>query len=87
MSSRPPGLTSIPQVQALLGVIADWMYSFALIVGVIMFLWGGFLYYTSADNPEQLEKAKKTLLFGVIGLVVAIIASDIPTVITNFLGV
>lgn len=86
-ATRPPGLTSLAQVQNILSTIADWMYTFALIVGVIMFMWGAFLYITANDDSEKMKKAKSTLIFGVIGLVVAMIATGIPEVIKAILGV
>lgn len=84
---RPPGLTSLDDVEEKLDLIANWMYTFALIVGVIMFLWGAFLYFTASDDPEKLKKAKSTLIFGVIGLVIAMLASGVPEVIKALLGV
>ena len=87
MGSRPLGLTSLVQVQGILSDIADWMYTFALTIGVIMIIWGGFLYFTGAEKPEHLEKAKKTLVYGVIGLVVAILATGVPIAISKLLGV
>ncbi len=84
--TRPPGVKSLDEVKKILGTIADWMYTFALIVGIIMFLWGAFLYFTANDDPEKLKKAKSTLIYGVIGLVIAIVATGIPGVIGALLG-
>ncbi len=81
------GFTSLTQVNGLLTNIANWMYSFALVIGTIMFVWGGFLYFTARDDAQQVEKAKLTLVYGVIGLAVAMLAGGIPTVIQSVLNI
>lgn len=47
---------------------------------VIMIMWGGFQYATSAGDPGKAAKAKTTILYSVIGLVLMIVAS----IIVNF---
>jgi len=44
------------------------------VTAVLFIIIGGFLYITSAGNPEQTDKAKKTLLYAIIGLVAVIIS-------------
>jgi hypothetical protein len=53
-------------VFALLGVIA-----------VIIIILGGFQYITSQGEPQKTAKAKDTILYAVIGLVVSILAWSI----------
>lgn len=43
-------------------------------VGVIMLVLGGFKYVTSNGNADQIKSAKNTVLYAVIGIVVAILA-------------
>ena len=43
-------------------------------VSVIMLVLGGFKYVTSNGNADQIKSAKNTIMYAVIGLVVAIIA-------------
>ena len=53
-------------------------------VGFIMF--GGFMFMTSAGNPERASRGRKTLLNAVIGLVVAVSAGFIVNYIGKALG-
>jgi hypothetical protein len=39
-------------------------------IAVIIMAYGGIQYVISQGNQERLDKAKKTLLYGVIGIVV-----------------
>ena len=52
-------------------------------VAVIMIIVGGIQYATSQGESAALTKAKNTILYAVIGLVVALSAAGIVTFITN----
>ena len=47
-------------IQALLGIVGA--------VALLMVVYGGFLWLTSAGNPERIKKGKETLIWAVIGL-------------------
>jgi hypothetical protein cdiviTM7_00612 len=50
-------------------------------VAVAMTIYGGVQYTTSAGDPGKVKKAKDTIMYGIVGLVVAILAFAI----VNFL--
>ena len=57
------------------------------IVAVIVIVMGGVTYMTSTGNPEKVKKAKNTILYGVIGLIVCALAFTIVNfVIKNIIG-
>lgn len=61
----------------LMGVITIISNSLLLMVGVVAVLFlilGGFQYITSAGNPESIGKAKNTILYAVIGIIVTLLA-------------
>ena len=43
------------------------------ILGVIIFIYAGFLYLTAAGNEEKITRAKNTLLWAVVGIAVAVL--------------
>jgi hypothetical protein len=49
-----------------------WLLGIVGIVGVIAFAIAGLLYLTSAGNENQIEKAKKAMLYAIIGVVVSL---------------
>jgi type IV secretory pathway VirB2 component (pilin) len=53
------------------------LINFAGIVAVAMVVWGGIRYATSSGHPEQLDKAKKTLWYAGVGLVIVLAAYSI----------
>ena len=59
------------------GVVAAVMRMVYLILGivaVIFLIYGGFLYIYSAGDPGKVKSAKDTIMYGIIGLVVAVLA-------------
>ncbi len=54
------------------------------LVAVVMIIMGGLNYTTSAGDAAKVKKAKDTIMYGVIGLVVALLAFAIVNfVLTN----
>ena len=44
------------------------------IVAVVIIILGGVQYTTSAGDPGKVKKAKDTILYGIVGLIVALLA-------------
>ena len=54
------------------------------ILAVLLILWGGFIWMTAAGDTDKVEKAKKLIISGIIGLVIIFAAYAIAQfVITN----
>ena len=83
----PTNLISTPQaVTAIFCNILLWMFWGLIVLGIAMFLVGGYTYATSAGDTEKVSKATKTLTYAAIALVVGLIARGIPTLIGSFIG-
>ena len=55
------------------------------ILAVIMLIWGGIKYATSAGDSNKVTAAKNTILYAVIGLAVAVLAFAIVNFVVNHL--
>jgi hypothetical protein len=77
--------TTVDGVAELLNKIAGHLFDFAMIVGIICVLWAAFQYMTAGGSSEKVGDANKIMLYAVIGLAVALLASGVPTIIDNFL--
>lgn len=54
-------------------------------ISVIMIIWGGIQYVTSSGDSTRVQNAKNTILYSVVGLIVAILAFAVTNfVITSF---
>lgn len=54
-----------------------WSIWFLGFISIIVVIIGGFRYATSQGNQQQLQSAKNTILYAVIGLVLAAVAGPI----------
>jgi hypothetical protein len=78
--------TSSPQVNQLVTFLTNIIEIAATISGIVasgFFVYGGFVYITSSGNPEHLTKAKHTILYSFIGLVVVIAAFAISDFVSG----
>lgn len=55
-------------------------------LAVMMLAWGGLRYVTSHGDQNQMEEAKKTITWAIIGLVVIILSFAIVTSVINILA-
>ena len=56
------------------------------ILAVIMLIWGGIRYTTSGGNANSVTAAKNTIMYAIIGLVIAIFAYAIVNWVVGELG-
>ncbi len=80
-------ITSPSDITTLLCDVLNWVYWGLIVVGIIMFLIGGYRYATSAGDPESVSKANKTLLYAAIAIVIALVARGVPLFIGSVFGV
>ncbi len=63
--------------QAIAALIINTLLTFLGILFVILIIYAGFLYLTSAGAKEKIEKAKNLLLYAVIGLAIVLSAYSV----------
>ena len=78
----PNGIPEKPLDEVIMD-ITDWVLGFAGIIAILVIVYGGLLYLTSAGNEDQMEKGKKTLMWGILGLVIIGISYAIVKVIVE----
>ena len=67
-------------------IVLNLIASVSALVGYIciaMIIYGGYLYMSASGNASQLERAKKTIVRTVIGLIICILARSIVQFILN----
>ena len=67
--------------------IINWVLAVLGIVAVIMIIIGGVTYMTSQGDPGKTKRARDTILYGIVGLVIALLAYAIVNfVLANIFG-
>jgi hypothetical protein len=69
----------------LMYTILGWAFAFFFVIAVFFFLWAAFIYLRAGGNPEKVEEARKRLIYGIIAVVVALLAGSIPAIVRNLL--
>lgn len=78
-----PGVESIPEVVDRMRV---WLVGILFSVAVFFFTLGGFRYLWSNGDPGELEKAKTAFRNAGIGLLLAILAPLVVTIVVGFVS-
>jgi hypothetical protein len=69
--------TGSPTVNSVINTVINIISAFVGIVAVIMIVFAGFRYVTSGGDSGKISSAKNTLIYAIVGLVVAGLAQII----------
>jgi len=76
----PAGVGNVENfIRSIIQVVAG----LAGLVATGFFVAGGFTYITSSGNPEQLDRAKRTITWSAIGLAIVIAAFVLANIVTT----
>ncbi len=77
----------LEDVLALVDDIANWLYVIGFAVALIVIVIGGISYMTAGGNEDRQKGAKKTIITGLIGAAVILLAGVILDTIAKFLDI
>ena len=78
-------ITGPGQLLTTINRVIDWAFVFFFAVAVFFFLWAAFDYLTAAGDAAKLTSAKNRLIYGIIGVALALIAKSIPVFVKGFI--
>lgn len=73
--------------EAIVGNGIDFIFKIAVVLAPLMVIIGGFLFVTAGGSIQQIDQAKKLLLWTAIGLLVVLLSKGILGIINKILGV
>lgn len=79
------GPESAADVYAIFGRVANLFFVFFIALSVLLFIWAGFLFVSGGGDPKKIQEAKDRIVWGVIGLVVAMLAAFVPSLVQDLL--
>jgi hypothetical protein len=80
-------IATIRGLQCLLANTLTVVLSLFVLIGFVMVVYGAVMYMLSGGQPQRMEKAKDTITYVVIGLILAISSFVIINLIVYFTGV
>lgn len=75
-----------PGLRTMVLNIANWVLLFLGLIATGFLIYGGFLYITSAGNDENINKAKKLIMYAAIGIVVILIAAVLVNALVDMVS-
>ncbi len=66
--------------------IIEWLVSIGMVIAVVMIVYSGFLFMVSGGSEEKVTKAKRTLIWSLIGLAVLLVGRGWISIIQELLG-
>ncbi len=69
----------------LLETIGDWIFVVVLIIAVIFLIFAGYVFITGAGAPEKITKARNMLVWGLVGVAVAILSKGLITLVEQLI--
>lgn len=83
--NQNPYDNSRAQLYSQVGNVIRIILSFVGLIAIILVIYGGFLWMTSAGNDDQINTARKTIIAAMIGLIIIISSWAITTLVINIL--
>jgi len=82
-----PGQVDITRdsIQTILENVLTWIYTIFFILATLFILYAGFLYMTAGGDDAKIKKAKQQLIYGLIGIAIALIAAGAGALVQSFL--
>jgi hypothetical protein len=74
-----PQITSVSQMLLIVGNVVIDLMSLAGALAIIFIIVGGIWYVVSMGNSSRIERAKSTITYAVVGLIIVIIAEAVVT--------
>lgn len=82
-TAKPEAIPEGGDLKANIQVIINAIIGILGIVAVIVIILGGIQYMTSTGDAGKVKKAKDTILYGVIGLIICVLAAAIVNFVIN----
>ncbi|MDF1498217.1 MAG: hypothetical protein P1P85_02590 [Patescibacteria group bacterium] len=79
--SKPAGVPT--DIRAAIMNLTNWILGFVSIIATLVIIYGGVQYLTAGGNEDAVGNAKKTISYGIIGIVIAGLAYAMVIVVST----
>lgn len=64
--------------------VVSYLMPFAVLLSIIFIIMGGYMWMTSAGNPDKVKQAQATLTWAIIGLIFVLIAGLLIRILIDY---
>ena len=72
-------------IQEIANRIINFLLLLAAPIAVVMTIYAGYLFMTARDNQDQVKKARTTLLYVIIGVIILVLSKAVVSFAVSFL--
>ncbi len=80
--NQVPGLS----INNLIDIIFSIIWPVVIAFAIIMFILAAFMFFNAQGDPEKVTSARNAVIWGIVGMVVALLAFSIPFIVRNTLN-
>src|SRR3989338_2681321 len=80
-------LAKFANIASLMNIFLPILIIGAAFLLLVMLLSGGFIMLTAGGSPEKMEKAKKTMTFAILGLIIVILSFIFVKLISSIFNI
>lgn len=66
---------------------ANWFFAFVMVLAIIAILYSALLFFTAGGDEKKVSRARQFIFYGIVGIIVAVLAKSIIYVVGDFLDV
>ncbi len=81
-----PNTVSTLSVNQLIDILFSILWPVIIAFAIIMFILAGISFFNAQGDPDKVATARNQVLWGIVGMVVALLAFSIPFIVRNTLN-
>ncbi|OGZ66984.1 MAG: hypothetical protein A3D35_01815 [Candidatus Staskawiczbacteria bacterium RIFCSPHIGHO2_02_FULL_34_9] len=81
-----PNASPTLDINTLVDVLFSILWPVAVAFFIVMFIMAAFKFATAQGDPTAIASARSFLIWGIVGVIVALLAFSIPFIVRNTLG-
>jgi hypothetical protein len=67
-----------------LDTVISWLVPIGVILSLVFIIMGGYMWMTSAGNPDKIRQAKGTLTWAILGLILILLAGLLISTLIDY---
>lgn len=87
LAANPFGIGENLNIGTAVNNLAEYLFYIFGGAAVVMFIWAGFMFLMAQGDPGKTNTAKQAVIWGIVGVGVALISTSIGMIVQSLLGV
>ena len=72
-------------IQTIINTVSNWALGLLIALATLFVIYAAYLYLQSSGNEEDIGKAKNTLIYAVVAIVVGLLAKAVAYIVTQLI--